>query len=113
MLNDNIVNFSRKLNHILVFFRNESQIPKLLTNPVVTLVANNHNVTTAQVLLRFWVQQGVICIPKSVTPDRIKTNRLVWVKNYNFFVNTTFSQMSYDNSAIKKLKKIVCMKLEI
>ncbi|XP_037781947.1 1,5-anhydro-D-fructose reductase-like [Penaeus monodon] len=53
-------------------------IPTLLEDPVVQLVAERHGVTTAQVLLRFLVQQGLIAIPKSVTPSRIAANNDVW-----------------------------------
>lgn len=49
-------------------------IRSLLEHPVVGLVATLHKVSPAQVLLRFFVQQGVIVIPKSVHIDRIAAN---------------------------------------
>lgn len=49
-------------------------IPRLLEHPVVCLVATGRQVTPAQVLLRFLLQQGVVVIPKSVTPSRIAEN---------------------------------------
>ncbi|XP_042869596.1 aldo-keto reductase family 1 member A1-like [Penaeus japonicus] len=50
----------------------------MLEDPVVRLVAERHGVSSAQVLLRFLVQQGIIAIPKSVTPSRIVANNDVW-----------------------------------
>ena len=45
-----------------------------LKDPVLLAVAEAHGVTPAQVVLRWHVQHGVIVIPKSVTPERIKSN---------------------------------------
>lgn len=50
------------------------KFPDLLTHPVVTKIAGDHGKTTAQVLLRHAVQGGVIVIPKSSSPERIKSN---------------------------------------
>ena len=50
------------------------ELPDLLNNPVVRLVAEKHRRTSAQVLLRFLVQQNIIVIPKSTNPSRIKQN---------------------------------------
>ncbi len=47
----------------------------LLTDPVVGRIARNKGVTPAQVVLRWDIQQeNVVTIPKSVTPERIRTN---------------------------------------
>jgi diketogulonate reductase-like aldo/keto reductase len=46
----------------------------LLTEPVLTEIAAKHGRTVAQVVLRWHLQQGVIAIPKSVTPSRIREN---------------------------------------
>lgn len=46
----------------------------LLTNPVVTAVAEGLGRTPAQVLLRWHLQLGNIVIPKSVNPQRIASN---------------------------------------
>ncbi|XP_043219301.1 1,5-anhydro-D-fructose reductase-like [Amphibalanus amphitrite] len=50
------------------------ELPDLLNNPVVRLVAEKHKRTAAQVLLRFLVQQDIIVIPKSTNAGRIKQN---------------------------------------
>lgn len=41
---------------------------------MVQKIAKNHNKSTAQVLLRHIVQNGMIVIPKSTNPERIKQN---------------------------------------
>ncbi|KAJ8687958.1 hypothetical protein QAD02_023753, partial [Eretmocerus hayati] len=46
-----------------------------LNNPVVRKIAENRNMTTAQILLRHLMQEGLVVIPKSRHPDRIKSNR--------------------------------------
>jgi 2,5-diketo-D-gluconate reductase A len=46
----------------------------LLSDPVVTRIADEHEVTPAQVVLRWHVQLSHVAIPKSVTPERIRTN---------------------------------------
>ncbi|MFB7666169.1 aldo/keto reductase [Kitasatospora sp. NPDC056138] len=46
----------------------------LLTEPALVRIAEKHGRTVAQVVLRWHLQSGVIAIPKSVTPSRIKEN---------------------------------------
>jgi alcohol dehydrogenase (NADP+) len=45
-----------------------------LSEPVVVSIAERHNKTPAQVLLRHLIQLGIVVIPKSVTPSRIQQN---------------------------------------
>lgn len=45
-----------------------------LGNPVLVAIAKEHNVSTAQVVLRWHLQHQTVVIPKSVTPDRIRSN---------------------------------------
>jgi 2,5-diketo-D-gluconate reductase A len=51
---------------------------QLLGDPVVAKVAAAHGRTPAQVILRWHLQNGVIAIPKSVTPSRIRENFAVF-----------------------------------
>jgi 2,5-diketo-D-gluconate reductase A len=46
----------------------------LLDVPAIVAVAQKHNRTPAQVVLRWHIQLGNIVIPKSVTPSRIREN---------------------------------------
>lgn len=46
----------------------------LLTNEVIGNIAARHNKNAGQIILRFEVQEGFITLPKSVHPDRIRTN---------------------------------------
>ncbi|WP_051732950.1 aldo/keto reductase [Kitasatospora phosalacinea] len=46
----------------------------LLAEPALLAVAAKHGRTAAQVVLRWHLQSGVIAIPKSVTPARIREN---------------------------------------
>jgi len=47
---------------------------KLLSDKVLVGIAQKHGRSTAQVILRWHLQHGIIAIPKSVTPARIREN---------------------------------------
>lgn len=47
---------------------------ELLGNPVISEIAEAHNVSSAQVILRWNLQKGVVVIPGSSNPDHIKEN---------------------------------------
>jgi len=51
---------------------------QLLTDPVVTTIATKHGKTAAQVIIRWHLDNGLIVIPKSVTPSRIRENVAVF-----------------------------------
>jgi diketogulonate reductase-like aldo/keto reductase len=53
--------------------RNNNE-PDLLEHPLVKQIARYHEKSPAQVLLRHLIQQGIIVIPKSANPMRIKEN---------------------------------------
>ena len=46
----------------------------LLENPVVAKIAAKHGRTPAQVITRWHIDNGLVVIPKSVTPSRIEEN---------------------------------------
>ncbi len=46
----------------------------ILADPVVVDIARTHGVTPGQVVLRWHLDLGIVAIPKSVTPSRIRTN---------------------------------------
>ncbi len=47
---------------------------ELLGNPVISEIAEAHGVSSAQVILRWNLQKGVVVIPGSSNPDHIKEN---------------------------------------
>lgn len=46
----------------------------LLTNPIITEIADKYGKNTGQVILRFENQEGIIVFPKSTKDERIKSN---------------------------------------
>ncbi|WP_238884079.1 aldo/keto reductase [Clostridium sp. YIM B02551] len=46
----------------------------LFKNTILNEIASNHKKTVAQVILRWHIQRGIIIIPKSSNPKRIKEN---------------------------------------
>ncbi|MFS0828084.1 aldo/keto reductase [Pseudomonas phoenicis] len=64
-----------------------------LTNPAILEVAQKHGRTAAQVIIRWHLELGLIAIPKSVTPERIR-------ENFNVF---DFALDASDLSAIAAL----------
>ena len=56
----------------------EAERPSLLNDPRVNAIAEKYGKTSAQVLIKYHVQQGVICIPKSVTKERIIQNMAIF-----------------------------------
>ena len=45
-----------------------------LDHPAIVAIAERHERTTAQVIVRWHLQHGIVVIPKSVHPDRIRAN---------------------------------------
>lgn len=65
----------------------------LLDDPVITAIGRKHGRTPAQVIIRWHLDNGLIAIPKSVTPSRI-------AENFNVF---SFRLDADDRSAIAAL----------
>ncbi|MBK5355946.1 aldo/keto reductase [Pseudomonas sp. TH41] len=66
---------------------------QVLNNPVICEIAAKHGRTAAQVIIRWHLELGLIAIPKSVTPARIR-------ENYKVF---DFNLDAEDMAAIAKL----------
>ncbi|CAK9813512.1 Aldo-keto reductase family 1 member A1-A [Anthophora quadrimaculata] len=60
--------FQTKYNH------NVEDFPDLLGHPIVQKISTDYKRSTAQILLRYLLQLGVVVIPKSSSPERIKAN---------------------------------------
>jgi len=50
------------------------QVPSLLSDKSVVAIALKHGKTAAQILIRFALERGIIVIPKSTNPQRIREN---------------------------------------
>ncbi|WP_282597666.1 aldo/keto reductase [Bacillus sp. REN3] len=57
---------------------------RFFDEPVLRMIASRHGKTPAQVILRWHLQNAIIAIPKSVTPERLKENADI----FNFELNT-------------------------
>lgn len=51
---------------------------ELLNNSVIKKIANEHNVSSAQVILRWNLQKGVVVIPGSSNPEHIRENNDIY-----------------------------------
>lgn len=47
---------------------------EMLKEPLILEIAQAHGKTPAQIALRFLLQDGIVIIPKSGNPDRIRDN---------------------------------------
>lgn len=52
--------------------------PVLRNDPVLLKIGEKHSKTAAQVILRYQVQRGVVVIPKSFNPGRMKENKEIF-----------------------------------
>lgn len=59
-------------------FGGRGHTSELLNDKTVVEIAHHHNVTTAQVILRWNLQRGVVVIPGSSNPDHIKENTEIY-----------------------------------
>jgi len=67
-------------------FHFSKDLPEMMENEVVLNIAEKHGKTSAQVLLRFIVQKGIVVIPKSTNPQRLALNIEVNILLINFIV---------------------------
>lgn len=51
---------------------------RVLTHPVLVEMAEKYQKSTAQLCLRFCLQHGIVSLPKSVNPERIRENGLIF-----------------------------------
>ncbi|MFA7076094.1 MAG: aldo/keto reductase [Candidatus Izemoplasmatales bacterium] len=49
-------------------------INQLLENETLQKIAEKHNKTVPQIAIRWLIERGIVVIPKSITPSRIKSN---------------------------------------
>ncbi|KAL7645577.1 UNVERIFIED_CONTAM: hypothetical protein RMT77_003963 [Armadillidium vulgare] len=73
----------------------EGEEMNVLTDPVISKIAKKYGKTTAQIILRSQIQRNIIVIPKSVNPERIKSN----------FDILNFTLSDGDMEALRKLDK--------
>ena len=59
-------------------FGGRGHTSELLNDDTIVEIANAHNVTAAQVILRWNLQRGVVVIPGSSNPDNIKENTEIY-----------------------------------
>ena len=57
---------------------NSTTTVPLMKDPVLLKIAENHHKTSAQVMIRWAIQRGTVCIPKSSKPARIDANKDVF-----------------------------------
>lgn len=73
MLQEEIVEFCKKHN-ILVEAWAPFSNGQVLNNPVLKEIADKYKKSVAQLTLRWIIQKSIVPLPKSVTPERIKSN---------------------------------------
>lgn len=73
MLQEETVEFSKKHN-ILVEAWAPFSNGQILKHPVLQEIADKYQKSVAQLTLRWIIQKGIVPLPKSVTPERIKSN---------------------------------------
>ncbi|KAL5456880.1 hypothetical protein EMCRGX_G034106 [Ephydatia muelleri] len=89
--------------------RKQDSDPDPLDDPVIKEISNKHSATVGQICIAFQLHRGLVVIPKSVNPDRIRENlKATEVKldtedlqrlkaldrNLRFFVGTFFVKKS-------------------
>lgn len=67
-----------KDNDILVEAWSPMARGEIFDRPVIAELSNKYNCTPAQLCVRWCLQHGILPLPKSVTPERIKSNKDVF-----------------------------------
>lgn len=67
-----------KRNGIIVEAWSPLGTGRMLTNEKLMTIADKYNVSVAQLCIRFCLQNGILPLPKSVTPTRIEENTRVF-----------------------------------
>ena len=107
LIQEELVNFAKSKNIVVTAYSplgspdrpwKKSFIdPSLLDIKIVKSLATKYNKTSAQILIKFLTQLGLVVIPKSVTPSRIKEN----INIFDFNINERdMSQLKYISNAM-------------
>ena len=76
-LNSAVVQYARE-NGMLVEAWSPLGSGRMLNDPLLMEIAGKHGKSVAQVCIRFALQSGILPLPKSVTPERIRQNAEVF-----------------------------------
>ncbi len=76
-LQEDIVNFCRD-NNILVEAWSPLASGEVFKVPELKTIAEGYNKSVAQLVIRWVMQKGILPLPKSITPERIKSNGAVF-----------------------------------
>lgn len=82
MLQEETVEFCKQHNIIVEAWAPFSN-GQILKHPVLTEIADKYQKSVAQLCLRWIIQKGIVPLPKSVTPERIKNN----IEVFDFEIN--------------------------
>lgn len=55
-------------------FRSVEPRSEIINNPIISTIAEKHNKSTVQIVLRWLIQQGIVVIPKTWNPEYLKQN---------------------------------------
>ena len=73
---------------------------EMLSDPVITAIAEHHGRTPAQVALRWAVQQGIATAPKSSNPERMAQNLNIFDFNLSDEEMTALNRLGRDDPAM-------------
>lgn len=57
---------------------NSKDTVPLMKDPILLKIAEAHGKTSPQIMIRWAIQRGTICIPKSTNPGRIEANSKIF-----------------------------------